>query len=45
MRVREVEDADERSRLWALAVQAYPPYDDYQQKTTRKIPVFVAEPV
>ena len=45
MRVREVEDAGERSRLWALAVQAYPPYDDYQQKTTRKIPVFLAEPV
>ena len=44
MRVREVADDSERSRLWALAVQAYPPYDDYQHKTTRKIPVFVAEP-
>ena len=45
MRVREVTDDGERSRLWALAVQAYPPYDDYQKRTTRKIPVFLAEPV
>lgn len=44
MRVREVEDAAERARLWALAVQAYPPYDEYQTKTERTIPVFVAEP-
>jgi deazaflavin-dependent oxidoreductase (nitroreductase family) len=45
MRVREVEDAAERSRLWAMAVQAYPPYEDYQKRTTRRIPVFVAEPI
>ena len=45
MRVREVEDPAERSRLWAVAVQAYPPYEEYQQRTTRKIPVFLAEPV
>lgn len=45
MRVREVQDAAERARLWALAVQAYPPYEEYQQKTDRTIPVFVAEPV
>ncbi len=45
MRVREVEDEDERARLWAAAVEAYPPYDDYQAKTSRRIPVFVAEPV
>jgi|SRR6185295_10548113 len=44
MRVREVEDAAERARLWQLAVAAYPPYDDYQAKTGRRIPVFVAEP-
>ena len=44
MRTREVEDEAERARLWAKAVAAYPPYDDYQKKTTRKIPVFVAEP-
>ena len=34
----------ERARLWKLAVAAYPPYDDYQAKTSRQIPVFVAEP-
>ena len=45
MRVREVADAAERSRLWAIAVQAYPPYEDYQKRTKRTIPVFVAEPV
>ena len=45
MRVREVEDDAERSRLWTLAVEAYPPYEEYQQRTTRKIPVFLAEPV
>jgi deazaflavin-dependent oxidoreductase (nitroreductase family) len=44
MRVREVADAAERSRLWAIAVQAYPPYEDYQKRTQRTIPVFVAEP-
>ena len=44
MRVREVKADPERSRLWALAVQAYPPYADYQKKTERKIPVFLAEP-
>ena len=43
MRVREVEDADEKQRLWKLAVEAYPPYQDYQEKTDRAIPVFVAE--
>src|SRR5215831_14207038 len=45
MRVREVTDPAERGRLWKLAVAAYPPYDDYQAKTARRIPVFVAEPV
>jgi deazaflavin-dependent oxidoreductase (nitroreductase family) len=44
MRVREVTDAAERARLWALAVAAYPAYADYQARTQRRIPVFVAEP-
>jgi deazaflavin-dependent oxidoreductase (nitroreductase family) len=44
MRVREVTDAAERARLWKLAVAAFPPYAEYQAKTTRQIPVFVAEP-
>jgi deazaflavin-dependent oxidoreductase (nitroreductase family) len=44
MRVREVQDEAERTRLWDLSVQAFPPYADYQKRTDRKIPVFVAEP-
>ena len=44
MRVREVADEAERARLWKLAVAAFPPYAEYQAKTTRKIPLFVAEP-
>ena len=44
MRAREVEDARERDRLWALAVEAFPPYEEYQGKTSRRIPVFLAEP-
>jgi deazaflavin-dependent oxidoreductase (nitroreductase family) len=44
MRVREVKNKGERDRLWALAVAAYPPYAEYQAKTARQIPVFVAEP-
>jgi len=43
MRVREVEAEHERSRLWKLAIAAYPPYADYQERTARRIPVFVAE--
>lgn len=45
MRVREVEDADERARVWALAVEAFPPYEEYRNKTSRTIPVFIAEPM
>jgi deazaflavin-dependent oxidoreductase (nitroreductase family) len=44
MRVREVDDEAERTRLWKLAVAAYPPYADYQARTTRQIPLFVADP-
>ena len=44
MRTREIEDAAERARLWALAVAAFPPYAEYQTRTKRQIPVFVAEP-
>ena len=42
MEVREVEDSAEKQRLWGLAVAAYPPYQDYQEKTDRIIPVFLA---
>ena len=31
-------------RIWDVAVAAYPPYAEYQTRTTRQIPAFVAEP-
>ncbi len=44
MKVREVQDDAERARLWAIAAEAFPNYDEYQGRTSRKIPVFIAEP-
>jgi F420H(2)-dependent quinone reductase len=38
---REV-TGEERDAWWQRAVAAYPPYAEYQTKTTRTIPVFVA---
>ena len=44
MRVREVKDEAARSRLWKLAIAAYPPYAEYQERAnSRRIPVFIAE--
>jgi len=43
MIAREV-SGDERAQWWERAVAAYPPYAEYQQKTSRQIPVFVLEP-
>jgi deazaflavin-dependent oxidoreductase (nitroreductase family) len=43
-RVREV-SGSERAEWWRRAVAAYPPYADYQQRTDRQIPVFVASPL
>lgn len=39
--VREVE-GEERAQWWERAVAAFPPYAEYQEKTERQIPVFVA---
>lgn len=39
---REVH-GEEKAKWWARAVAAYPPYEEYQAKTTREIPVFVLE--
>lgn len=38
---REVH-GDERAEWWDRAVRAYPDYADYQERTERTIPVFVA---
>ncbi|MGZ4711021.1 MAG: nitroreductase family deazaflavin-dependent oxidoreductase [Acidimicrobiales bacterium] len=35
---------DERAEWWERAVAAYPPYAEYQERTSREIPVFVARP-
>ncbi len=45
MRVREVVDSAEKQRLWNIAVKAFPPYQEYQEKTDRVIPVFKAETI
>jgi deazaflavin-dependent oxidoreductase (nitroreductase family) len=39
--VRQV-TGDERAEWWQRAVAAYPPYAEYQERTEREIPVFVA---
>jgi deazaflavin-dependent oxidoreductase (nitroreductase family) len=41
VRVREL-TGDERAEWWERAVAAYPPYAEYQQRTRRQIPVFLA---
>jgi len=33
---------DEKANWWARAVAAYPPYAEYQARTEREIPVFLA---
>jgi deazaflavin-dependent oxidoreductase (nitroreductase family) len=44
-RIHEVTDPEERARLWQAAVRAFPPYAEYQQRTTRQIPLFAAKPL
>ncbi|HEY1291720.1 MAG TPA: nitroreductase family deazaflavin-dependent oxidoreductase [Chloroflexota bacterium] len=41
--VREL-SGDERAQWWDRAVAAYPPYAEYQTRTQRQIPVFLATP-
>ncbi|MGW1798523.1 nitroreductase family deazaflavin-dependent oxidoreductase [Streptomyces sp. NPDC001984] len=44
MTAREV-TGEEKAQWWERAVAAFPPYAEYQEKTSREIPVFVLEPV
>ena len=37
--------APEYDEWWQRSVAAYPPYAEYQTKTTRKIPLFVLDPI
>ncbi|MDQ1424550.1 MAG: hypothetical protein QOD72_2048 [Acidimicrobiaceae bacterium] len=39
--IREV-TGDEKTTWWERAVAAFPPYKEYQAKTERQIPVFIA---
>ncbi|MGW4819089.1 nitroreductase family deazaflavin-dependent oxidoreductase [Streptomyces sp. NPDC004227] len=43
MTAREV-TGTEKAQWWKRAVAAFPPYAEYQGKTSREIPVFVLEP-
>ena len=43
-RARELSGA-EREEWWARAVEAYPPYAEYQERTSRVIPVLLLEPI
>ncbi|NEC28227.1 nitroreductase family deazaflavin-dependent oxidoreductase [Streptomyces sp. SID8111] len=43
MTAREI-TGEEKAEWWKRAVEAFPPYAEYQQKTDREIPVFVLEP-
>jgi F420H(2)-dependent quinone reductase len=41
--IREV-NGEEKAKWWVRCVEAYPPYEEYQAKTERQIPVFIATP-
>lgn len=41
--VARVAQGAEKARLWQMMNAVYPPYDSYQAKTTRAIPVVVLE--
>ena len=36
-------EGEERDRLWRLAAQQWPDYDEYVKRTDRQIPVVVLE--
>ena len=36
--------AEEKARIWPTMVAVYSPYDEYQRKTERDIPVVILEP-
>ena len=42
--VARVADSEERAKLWEKQKRDYPQFADYEQKTTRTIPVVVLEP-
>ena len=45
MKVTEIIESKERKRLWDIAVKTYSHYQDYQNRTERMIPIFLAVPI
>jgi len=43
--VARIAEADERDRIWTRQKELWPGFADYEQKTSREIPVVVLEPV
>ncbi len=43
LKARRVDDA-EKAAVWPVCVEHYPPFEDYQKRTDRNIPVYVCEP-
>ena len=43
-RAREAE-GEERQRLWGMMVDVFPQYEEYKQKTDRKIPIIILEKI
>lgn len=39
-----IAEGEERAKLWAYLIQAFPPYVDYQDSTDRVIPIVVLKP-
>ena len=39
-----VADNAEKAELWPVCVQHYAPFKDYQERTTRDIPIFICAP-
>jgi deazaflavin-dependent oxidoreductase (nitroreductase family) len=42
--VAHTADPGERTEWWPKATAVWPPYDEYQTKTTRQIPLVILEP-
>jgi deazaflavin-dependent oxidoreductase (nitroreductase family) len=43
--IARVADGDERARLWETQKERYPGFAEYEEKTTRVIPVVILEPI
>jgi proline iminopeptidase len=45
VRAEEARDEEKRRLFWARLVEIYPPYENYQRRTEREIPIVVLHPV